>query len=228
MIKLSVICSNYNSLQYISDYINILNSQLLQEFEIVVVDANSTDGSLDIIKNSIFRHGIAIKIIEQKQRISVYEAWNLAIQKAQGQYVVNYNTDDFLFANALLTYERYTNKYPDTDLIYSPYFIHQNYNPLEIINVRIFLNHSHSALKTFCYCGPFPCVRKKAIEDVGYFNTKYKSSADYDMWLKLSYYKRQFLSIPEVLGSFYFRQSSVSNTNMVQNQQEDKEIQNNY
>lgn len=225
--NISVICSNYNSSLWIKKYLSSLNNQFLEEFEVVFVDANSTDESIDIIDDFKFRDGIKKSIFKYTNRISVYEAWNVAIKKSIGDFVVNYNTDDFLFKSALLIYQKYLLN-NNADIIYGPYFIHSNNNPLTIDNISICPEHQHEILKLICYCGPFPCVRKFAIESVGFFDLKYKRSADYDMWLRLSYNNKRFLKINEPIGSFFYRPNSVSNENIIESQLEDKEIQSKY
>ena len=49
--KISILCSNYNSSKWIDGYLKSINNQLLDCFEIIFVDANSTDNSLKTIKS---------------------------------------------------------------------------------------------------------------------------------------------------------------------------------
>ena len=46
---ISVICSVYNSSRWLDVYLNCVNDQFEKEFEIIFVDANSTDSSVSII-----------------------------------------------------------------------------------------------------------------------------------------------------------------------------------
>ena len=48
---ISILCSNYNSDGWIDNYLSYLNSQTLEEFEVIFVDASSTDDSLQKIKD---------------------------------------------------------------------------------------------------------------------------------------------------------------------------------
>ena len=224
--SISVICSNYNSEKWIDSYLNSLNDQFLENFEVVFVDANSTDSSIDKILNFEFREGISTLILPLKERVGVYEAWNRAIKVARGDYIVNYNTDDHLFKSSLQTYSSYLSNLPGIDLFYSPCLIASPDG--KIIGLRNWPQYSHETLKKICICGPFPCVKKMALVDAGLFDTQYKSSADYDMWLKLSSMKKRFKRIDEVLGHFCYREDSVSNTLLAQHQVDDKEIQGKY
>ena len=184
---ISVITSVYNSQVFLDKFLNYVNDQFLTEFEIVFVDAQSSDDSLNILQNFNFREGISIQILPQDSRVTVYEAWNLGIKNSQGTYIVNWNTDDMLFPSALQTYNSYLHSFPEVDLFYGPCFVSSQQGP-ETINQVIHLHppFNHGNLVRQCTIGPFPLVRKSAIEAVGYFNEKYISSGDYEMWLKLS------------------------------------------
>ena len=145
---------------------------------------------------------------------------------SRGDYIVNYNTDDHLFQSALQTYVSYINELPDIDLFYGPCLVTSEEGAL--ISMRSWPEYSHQTLKELCICGPFPCVKKTAIEEAGYFNTKYASSADYDMWLKLSSLNKKFKRIEELVGSFCYREGSVSNSTLLEAQADDREIQSKY
>jgi len=225
---ISVICSVYNSSKWLDVYLNCVNNQLKKEFEIVFIDANSTDNSVSIIENFKFREGIQYKIIKNSERISIYKAWNMGIQECLGEYVMNWNTDDLLYPSALVTYSEYLKQNPFVDLFYSPCCIVNSQSYDSVIGLRNWPEHSHELLLKFCYCGPFPLVKKSAIQSVGYFNENYKSSGDYDMWLKLSKKGFKFKKIPDIIGSFYQREDSVSTGDLVMAQAEDKEIQEKY
>jgi glycosyltransferase involved in cell wall biosynthesis len=228
MNKISVITSVYNSSNFLDKFLNYVNDQLEDFFEIIFIDANSTDESISKIKNFNFRDGISIKIIECSTRISVYEAWNIGIKNSSGNYIVNWNTDDILYPSALSIYSKYINKFSEIDLFYGSHVQIKSQNVDDLTGVRVWPEYSHELLLQFCFCGPFPLVKKSAIEECNYFNEKYKSSSDYDMWLKLSKNNYKFKKIPEFIGSYFYREESVSVLNMQLAQEEDKEIQNNY
>lgn len=227
MNNVSVICSVYNAAKWLDIYLNAVNDQLQDEYEIIFIDANSSDSSVKKISNFNFRKGIKKQIIKNSERITIYNAWNIGIKNASNPYVMNWNTDDLLYPSAIQTYSNYALRYPDVDLFYSPCCIINSQSYDSIVGLRNWPDHSHDLLLKFCYCGPFPLVKKTAIESVGYFNEKYKSSGDYDMWLKLSKSGFKFKKISDIIGSFYQREDSVSVGGLEVAQAEDREIQNN-
>ena len=66
MNKISIICSNYNSSLWIDEYLQFVNYQTSKGFDMIFVDACSTDDSLKRIKDFKFKPHINSKIIECK------------------------------------------------------------------------------------------------------------------------------------------------------------------
>lgn len=202
---ISLICSNYNSAKWIDNYLGYVNNQFLEKFEVVFVDANSTDVSLQTIKDYKFREGIEKTVIECKERISIYAAWNMGIEKARYEYVMNYNTDDKIFPGTLLTLGIYTKHQPEVDVFYSNCWITDKEDHSTITGHYIWndANDLYTLLVNGSCCGPFPLLKKKSIIEVGGFDTQYTISGDYDMWCKLSSKGYKFVKIDDVVGSYY-------------------------
>ena len=102
---ISVIVSVYNAEKYLPKYLENVNNQFLKDFEIIFVDANSSDRSLKIIREFKPREGISAQILPQNSRITIYQAWNIAIKNSTQNYIINWNTDDILFPSALEMYQ---------------------------------------------------------------------------------------------------------------------------
>lgn len=224
----TVLCSNYNSINFINNYLNYLNNQIIEHFDVIFVDSNSTDGSLEIIKNYQFRDGINKKIIKHENRVSIYQCWNDAILNASTPYVMNYNTDDCLYPTAILTNQTYAVMYPDVDVFYSPCFISHEKSHKKISNIYMWGDYSHESLLNGCFIGPYPYLKKSSVVADGLFNPKYTISGDYEMWLRMSSNKRKFLKIPEVFGCYFFnptgRSTEGSEERIRTHQSEDSEI----
>jgi len=229
---ISLICSTYNSEKFIDNYLKYVNYQFLEKFEIIFVDANSTDGSLQTIKDYKFREGIQKTIIECEERITIYEAWNKGIEKAQYEYVMNYNTDDKIFPGSLLALSIYANSIPDADIIYSNCWISDKgdhssltgfYNWNDANNIQALLQYGSC-------CGPFPLLKKQSIIDVGMFQTEFTIAADFEMWCRLSSKGYKFLKVDDVVGTYYTNPKGMS-TNPAHNRElvfQDTKIRNNY
>ena len=226
--KISIICSNYNSDRWIEEYFEYVNNQTLKNFDIIFIDVKSTDDSLNKIQSYKFRDGIRKIIIEYPERIGVYKTWNIGIRAAETPYVMNYNTDDMLDEEALEIYSKAIEENPDTDIIYGPCGFVNSRNPKEFVGFGNWPEYSHEIMMQICICGPFPLAKRESLIKAGYFDEDFISSGDYEMWARMSKQGFSFKRIPEVLGSFYFRNDSVHSENKEIAKQEDAYIQQKY
>jgi GT2 family glycosyltransferase len=100
MIKLSIVTLSYNTKDLIlaslrsiiSQYGNKLENK---EFEIIIVDNNSSDNSVKTLKNyiSIIKCRESIKLIESKENLGFGKGCNLGAKNAKGEYILFLNSD---------------------------------------------------------------------------------------------------------------------------------------
>lgn len=208
--SVTILCSNYNSAKWIDGYLRNINNQLLAEFDIIFVDANSTDGSLQTIKDVQFREGINKIIIESKDRINVYQAWNEAVQIAKTPYVLNLNTDDRLYPSGLLTYLTYAKIHPTVDIFYGSCVVCEDMDHQRITGISQWPEYSHETLLKMCIGGPFPMVKRSSLIEDGLFDPSFTISGDYEMWLRMSKKGREFFKVVEPVGSYYRNPEGIS------------------
>jgi len=89
----SVILVSWNSGDYLPRCLNSLDSQTFRDFEVVIVDNGSTDGSLDGIIEKYPRLKFQIKELGQNRGFSA--ANNIGVQIARGPWAALLNTDAF-------------------------------------------------------------------------------------------------------------------------------------
>jgi glycosyltransferase involved in cell wall biosynthesis len=208
--KVTILCSSYNSSKWIDQYLSSLNDQTEKHFDIIFVDANSTDDSLDKIKKYNFRLGINKKVIELNERISIYGAWNLAIKSADTKYVMNINTDDRLYPEGLETMLLAAERIPNAVVLYGLNQIVSDENHTVRIGWHNWEDYSHNVLYHHCICGPFPLLDRETIIAEGMFNEKFTRSGDYEMWLRLSSKGHGIVRIPVYIGSYYLNPEGMS------------------
>ncbi len=90
-LKFSIITVCYNAESTILQTIQSLNNQTYKNIEHIIVDAESTDNTLDIIKKNKLHHG---KIISEKDK-GIYHAFNKGLDIATGEIIGYLNADDF-------------------------------------------------------------------------------------------------------------------------------------
>jgi len=92
--KISVIIVCKNEKDSIEKTIDSVFSQTYKKFEIIVLDGNSTDGTLEILKN--YREKIKLVMNEEK---GIYSAMNEGIRLSTGDVLYFLNANDSLFSD---------------------------------------------------------------------------------------------------------------------------------
>ncbi|MEN9919968.1 MAG: hypothetical protein RL662_2404 [Bacteroidota bacterium] len=110
--KLSIIIVNYNVKFFIEQCLNsILASDLDFNYEIFVVDNNSTDGSVDYIQSKFNQP--FIHLVANLENVGFARANNQAIQKARGKYILLLNPDTLLGEHVLKNASDFMDRTPN-------------------------------------------------------------------------------------------------------------------
>lgn len=91
-IKVSVIVPTLNSSMYIKECIKSILTQTLEEIEILVVDAGSSDGTVELLEKYM-KDDSRLKLIHSDKRSYGYQM-NLGIKNAKGRYIGIVESDD--------------------------------------------------------------------------------------------------------------------------------------
>jgi glycosyltransferase involved in cell wall biosynthesis len=109
MPKLSIITINYNNLEGLQKTIESVVNQTWQDFEYIVIDGGSTDGSKELIEQ--YQDKIDYWVSEPDK--GIYNAMNKGIVKAKGEYLQFLNSGDFLSNSFVLNQVRQYLKFND-------------------------------------------------------------------------------------------------------------------
>ena len=182
--KISIITVSFNSVITIRDTINSIISQDYNNIEYIIIDAGSKDGTLDIIKE--YKEHISYFISEADN--GIYDGMNKGIAAATGDVVGILNSDDFypnsfVISNVASTFEKQRCDAVYGDLVYVKFF---NIDKI----VRYWQSGSYTIYKIkngWMLPHPTFFVKKYLYDKYGYYNTDFKTAADYEMILKLLY-----------------------------------------
>lgn len=97
--KLSIITINYNNLEGLRKTIESVVNQTWRDFEYIIIDGGSTDGSLDVIKE--YSDKIDYWVSEPDR--GVYHAMNKGIDVANSEYCIFINSGDCLYCKETLS-----------------------------------------------------------------------------------------------------------------------------
>ena len=172
---ISIITICYNSEKTIAATINSVINQTYKNIEYIVIDGKSEDGTLDVINK--YKDHIS-KLVSEKDD-GIYYAFNKGLKLCTGDLIGFVNSDDVLTSNALEILVKYHNNFPKKDFFFGAVKKHwgilHGFKPWKIYYTWGFYS-SHS---TGFY------IKKNAAKKIGFYNTDYKYSADYDYFYRM-------------------------------------------
>ena len=198
---LSIITVCYNASQTIASTINSVINQSYQNFEYIIVDGGSNDGTLDIINEFGLNR---FKLISEPDN-GIYDAMNKGVSIASGERLFFLGADDVFFEN--YTLETFLSKVSNDSSIYygDVYFkkrgvTYDGYFSKYKLCLR---NISHQAIF-------YPSNLLKENK----YDLKYKLLADYVLNLKL-HKKHKFIYLPITVTYFNDDAQSANNLDLI-------------
>ena len=175
----SIITVVKNDEKNIQKTIESILNQEFKNFEYIIVDGKSEDSTISLVN----KYKDEIKHIISENDDGIYFAMNKGAKIASGEFIVYVNSGDTLTSKALKIIQSKINEKPNIDFVFGT--VKRNYTKDTLIKYgfdkkKLLYNFdfatSHST-------GFF--LRKSKFEKIGFFNTKFKCSADYDAYYKL-------------------------------------------
>jgi len=197
---LSVITVSYNSAETIAATLNSLREQSCKDFESIVIDGNSKDGTQNIIQS----FGDVVKQFISEPDKGIYDAMNKGIDLAKGRYVSFLNSDDRYLRNTIQTIlEQHT----DAGIFYG------NMIKERKLSGKVYTRTERPDLpkmeQTMSIFHPSTFVKSDLFRTMGKFSLKYNIAADYQWFLRAYIEGVSFEYIDSSLS--VFRVGGVSN-----------------
>jgi glycosyltransferase involved in cell wall biosynthesis len=117
-VKVSVIVPNYNHATFLDERMKSILSQTFQDFEIIILDDNSTDGSKTVIEQYKSNSKVKATVYNTTNSGSPFIQWNKGIRLASGKYVWIAESDDTCDDNFLMTLVQQLEKDDEVVLAY--------------------------------------------------------------------------------------------------------------
>lgn len=189
--KISIITVTYNSSQTLEESISSVVNQTYKNIEFIIVDGRSTDSTLQIIEK--YKDRIS-KFVSEKDN-GIYDALNKGISMATGDIVGILHSDDFYTDNTVI--ENVVNTFSQTKCegLYADLYYVDKTNTNKIIRKWKSGTYNQNSF-LFGWMPPHPTffVKKEVYNKFGSFNLDFKTSADYELMLRLIYKNKIKLS----------------------------------
>ncbi|MGA2171201.1 MAG: glycosyltransferase [Terracidiphilus sp.] len=207
MPRISVLMSVYNDAKYVNEGLESILSQTLSEFEVIIVDDGSTDGTDDVLKEVKDPRVTLIR----REHSGLAASLNYGLGIAQGEFIARQDADDVSCPSRFSLEVRALEGNPSLGVVGTGVTL--------VDEAGLELGHrvypaSHAQIREWLLNGRNPLVhsslmfRRSAMNAMGGYDAHFVKSEDYDLHLRLSACW-SIATIPEPLLRLRYRLDSL-------------------
>jgi glycosyltransferase involved in cell wall biosynthesis len=207
----SVIIPAYNMADYTGQTVSSLLEQTYPHVEIIVVD----DGSTDDTGREMCKYGDKITYIYQ-ENMGACVARNRGFHASKGNLVAFLDCDDYYHTEKIEKYVEIFRSFPNVGMVYSPEYLVDGEERIIGINGPAYSASGYiflPLLRNNFIGSSTPIIRREVLDDVGLWDEEIFTTADWDMWLRIS---REYLTGYVNQPLSFSRQESLYNQNNVE------------
>lgn len=178
----SIVIASLNNEKRLINCINSINDQVFKSYEVLISDGGSVDGTISLLNSSTISN---LTWSKSSKDNGIYEALNIALSHASGEWVLVLGSDDCLAHKSAL---HDANKSIES-VAQKPLFFYSNIiiRSKSEIRQKIYPNidefeKSYGGAPFFHHQSIF--FNRRAFKDFNYFDLRYRIHADYDLLLR--------------------------------------------
>ena len=177
--KLSIITVNLNNREGLQRTIDSVVSQSFKDFEWIVIDGGSTDGSKELIEQYADRFAYWVSEPDK----GIYNAMNKGIKVAKGEYLQFLNSGDWLWDGDILQEVLSDEVCGNADIVYGKTMVHD-------VNGYVFESGHHfdpfTPYSLVAYSMPHQSTftKRMLFERIGLFDEEFRLSGDLDFFFR--------------------------------------------
>ena len=183
--KISIITITLNSELTISDTLNSVLSQSYNNIEHIIVDGGSTDSTLSIIKKYPNKN----KKLFIRRKTNIYQAMNIGIRKAKGEFIAILNSDDIYQNDDVINnIAKEIKKNLNVKIFFGNLVYFKNNDFYKIVRYYPATNFDSWMIK-FGIMPPHPAsfIHKDIYREYGVYKENFHIASDFDLFLRLLY-----------------------------------------
>lgn len=204
---ISIVVPSYNQSEYLEDCLDSCYNQTTPALEIIVVDDGSTDNSLEIANQYMFKEfpfiESPVRVISQVNK-GLPSARNTGIMNAKGDYILFLDADDMLKENAIAKITQEIVK-TNADVV-APSFREFGKSERDVILGGFTMDE----LKVANRIGYFSCTRRSALLEIGGYSPRMKWGwEDWHLWFDLFRRGKTIAILQDILVMYRVKEKSM-------------------
>lgn len=216
-VTISVLVVTRNEENYIKELLTKLINQTLNrnQYEIIIVDGQSEDKTLEVIEPILKKNKDFIRVISNPQK-TLPPGWNLGIKASRGDYILRVDGHTLVPDDFLENYIHLINRKPEVDCV-GGIIVSKGEGFQGEINQYVYSHRfgvGNSKFRTtkdvwegFVDTVPYGAYKKEVFETVGYFNEHLKRNEDIEFHKRMKDKGGQFYLSTSIQSTYYVRPS---------------------
>jgi len=206
--KVSVLMSVYNSENYIKQSVESILNQTFTDFEFIIIDDCSTDGTHKYLQSVSDQR---IKLFKNPQNKGITDCLVQGLALAQGEYLARMDSDDISLPERFPKQVAFLDQHPDCICCGCSYIEIPSGKKSELpvsdeeIKVGLFSNSQ--------FAHPTVMLRRAALEENNLlYRSTWEHAEDYKLWTEMAPFGK-FANLPEYLLNYRVHESQLSSAN---------------
>lgn len=213
-LKFSIVIPAYNAAKFIERALESVRHQTYNNYEIVITNNGSTDGTEEIVNNYIKKYPQLNINMENQKHTGVGGSRNNALFRSSGDFIAFLDADDTWFPKKLEILNDYLKKNTTIDVVY--------HGVIEISDNDVRRVGKGKAIKEPFYMDLLlnghrfstsaAVIRSSIAKKIDGFSEdmRFNGAEDYEFWLRVAKTGAIFGTIEEVLGEYYNIDGNIS------------------
>lgn len=183
---ISILMGTYNAKEFLTESIDSIINQTYKNWELIICDDGSTDGTLDILKKYEKKYPKQIHIIQNDMNKGLNYTLNHCMQLACGEYIARQDADDVSMYNRFEKEVDFLKKNHEYSFV-SSNMIYFDENGEWGKSSQVEYPNKFNFIKGSPFCHAPVLIYRDAIEEVNYYtiSNKLLRVEDYHLWFKL-------------------------------------------
>jgi glycosyltransferase EpsE len=198
--KISIVMAAYNEERDIGRAIESIQAQTLSDWELIVVNDGSTDGTEDIVRQYASQDA-RIRLITNEINLGLPTSLNRGIEVASTDLIARADADDTNLPDRLERQYAFLQKNPEVDVLGTGAWL-LDANGMRVNKASLPESHDELAKLSFLktpFFHPSVLIRRRFFDKAGKYDAVYVRTEDRELWLRGLQKGCQYANLPEPL-----------------------------